>query len=72
MRPAIIALVVGVLAGYYIGFKDSFRGERSIGGRIGIMLGTVDPNEMRYERYRRAQMMRDSIRSKSGLDSVVP
>jgi hypothetical protein len=64
MQKAIIALVVGIIAGYWIGYKDAYRGEKAIGSRIGIALGRIHPDQMRAERQRRADEMRDSIRAR--------
>jgi hypothetical protein len=71
MRRAIIALIVGVIVGYWIGYEDAYRGEKAIGSRIRIAMGRVNPDGVRTERQRRADALRDSIRSKSGIDSVV-
>ena len=70
MQRAIIALLLGIIAGYWIGYKDAYRGEKAIGSRIGIALGRVHPDELTAGNQRRAQMMRDSLRSKSGLADV--
>lgn len=65
MRRAIIALLVGIIAGYWIGYKDAYRGEKAIGSRIGIALGRVHPDDMRAERQRRADLLRETIRQKA-------
>lgn len=70
MRNAIIALIVGIIVGYWIGYKDAYRGEKAIGSRIRIAMGVVSTEQLQSERQRRAQMLRDSIRSKSGLIAV--
>lgn len=70
MRNAIIALVIGIIAGYWVGYKDAYRGEKAIGSRIGIALGRIHPDQLAAERQARAAMMRDSLRSKSGLAGV--
>ena len=70
MQRVIIALIIGIIAGYWIGYKDAYNGEKAIGSRIGIALGRVRTDELQSERQRRAQMLRDSIRSKSGLAGV--
>jgi hypothetical protein len=73
INGTLVALLLGIVAGYYIGYKDAYRGEKAIGARIGIALGKlrgVTPEGMTEERQRRAQMMRDSIRSKSGLNGI--
>jgi hypothetical protein len=72
-KGPIIALILGIIAGYWIGYKDAYRGEKAIGSRIGIALGrmeSVTPEGMAKERQRRAEMMRDSIRAKSGLAGI--
>lgn len=70
MRNAIIALLVGIVAGYWIGYKDAYRGEKAIGSRIRIGLHLVSPEQRQVERQRRAAMLRDSIRSKSGISGI--
>lgn len=73
INGTLVALLLGVTAGYYIGYKDAFRGEKAIGAKIGIALGKLNgmtPDGMSAERQRRAQMMRDSIHAKSGLSAV--
>ncbi len=70
MQKAIIALVIGIIAGYWIGYKDAYRGEKAIGSKIGIALGRVTPGGVAAEQQRRADMLRDSIRAKSGLQAL--
>jgi hypothetical protein len=70
MRNAIIALLVGIVAGYWIGYKDAYRGEKAIGSKLRMAMGTMSPAEMQADRHRRQAMLRDSIRSKSGLAGV--
>ena len=72
MRNAIIALLIGIIVGYVIGYKDAYRGEKAIGSRFRMAMGSVrqvHPDEMRAERQRRANEMRDSIRVR--IDSAV-
>jgi hypothetical protein len=69
-KGPIVALLLGIIAGYWIGYKDAYRGEKAIGAKIGIALGRIHPEQMAAERQRRADMMRDSIRAKSGLAGV--
>ena len=70
MRRTIIALLVGIIAGYWLGYFDAFRGEKAIGSRIRIAAGIVSPDGLSAERARRAAMLRDSIRAKSGVAGV--
>lgn len=70
MPRILIALVIGIMAGYWIGYKDAYNGEKAIGSRIGIALGRVHANELQAERQRQAQAMRDSLRAKSGLAGI--
>jgi hypothetical protein len=70
MRNAIIALLVGIIAGYWIGYKDAYRGEKAIGSRIRIAMGKMSPEERQAIRHQRQAMLRDSIRAKSGLAGV--
>jgi len=69
-KAPIIALLIGIIAGYWIGYKDAYRGEKAIGSRIGIALGRVKGDGFAAERQRNAQAMRDSIHAKSGLDGI--
>lgn len=70
MQRAIIALLAGIIVGYVIGYKDAYRGEKAIGSRIRIAMGTVSPAELQAQQQRRAAELRDSIRSKSGLSGI--
>ncbi len=65
MRRAIIALLLGIVAGYWIGYKDAYRGEKAIGSRIGIALGRAHPDQMRSERQKSTDQMRDAIRARA-------
>jgi hypothetical protein len=70
MRSAIIALVIGIVLGYVIGYKDAYRGEKAIGSKLRMAAGMMSMEQIQAERQQRAQMMRDSIRSKSGLKAI--
>jgi len=72
MRNAIIALVLGIIIGYWIGYKDAYRGEKAIGSKLRMAMGSVrqiHPDEMRAERQRQADAFRDSLRKR--IDSIV-
>ncbi|MEK7401358.1 MAG: hypothetical protein AABZ80_03250 [Gemmatimonadota bacterium] len=66
MRKIVIALALGIIAGYWLGYFDAFRGEKAIGSRIRIAMGMVSPEGISAERARRAQMLRDTIHVRSG------
>jgi len=70
MRRLIIALLVGIIAGYWLGYYDAYRGEKAIGSRIRIAVGMATPEALSAESARRAAVIRDSMRSKSGLVAV--
>lgn len=75
MRNAIIALVFGIIVGYWIGYKDAYRGEKAIGSKLRMAMGSIrqaTPDEMRAERQRRASALRDSIRAKIDSAATLP
>ena len=75
MRNAIIALLIGIIVGYVIGYKDAYRGEKAIGSKFRMGMGSMrqlHPDEMRTERQRRANVLRDSIRAKIDSAATLP
>lgn len=72
MRRTLIALLIGIIAGYWLGYFDAYRGEKAIGSLIRIGLFKASPEGMSVEAARRAQMLRDTIHARSGAADVLP
>ena len=70
MRKPAIFLLVGIIAGYWIGYYDAFRGEKAIGSRLRIAVFHASPEGMASERERRAQELRDTIHARSGAATL--
>ncbi len=73
MRRSILALVLGAAFGYWYGYSDAFRGDRTIGARVAIAIGRMHPDEISKERTKEAQKLQEHVRSQSGVhDSIIP
>ena len=69
VRPSVF-LVLGLAAGYWFGYSDAFRDTDTIGARVTRAIGKVDPEQVRAEKERRAEVLRDTIRMRAG--AIVP
>ena len=76
VRPSIF-LVLGVIAGYTIGFTDAFRDNDTIGNKAARVLYRIHPEAVSAGIYQRASTIRDTIQKKSGviepgIDTIPP
>lgn len=66
----ILALVVGVAAGYWIGYTDAWRGPNTLGARFRALKDKVHPDMVSEQRKRNAEKIRDNVYDKSGLSQI--
>jgi hypothetical protein len=66
VRPGVF-LVVGLAIGYYFGYSDAFRDTTTIGSRVSQAIHKVDPEQVRAEAQRRADIVRDTIRARADV-----
>lgn len=72
VRPSIF-LLVGLIAGYTLGFTDAFRDSDTIGNKAARVIYKVHPNAVSEGIYQRASVIRDTIHKRSGLlDAIEP
>jgi len=71
VRPGVF-LVFGLALGYCFGYSDAFRDSETIGSRVTQMVHKMTPEELRAEQQRRAAIVRDTIRARSGAGIVIP
>jgi ribosomal protein L14 len=71
VRPGVF-LVFGLTLGYCYGYSDAFRESDTIGSRVTRVVKKMTPEEMRAEQQRRASIVRDTIRARSGAGIVIP
>lgn len=71
-RPFLF-LLVGLGVGYWIGYTDAWRGEGTLGARVAMLKYKVSPDGGVSEaRQRNAEKIRENVRAKSGIDSLLP
>ena len=69
LRPSFL-LILGLALGYYFGFSAAYHGGDSIGARVAIAIGHVDPEQVRAEHQARTGVLRDTVQARSGV--IVP
>ena len=71
-RPFLF-LVVGLALGYWIGYTDAWRGEGTLGAKAAMLKYRLSPSGgVAEQRARNSQKIRDNMRAKTGVDSVIP
>ena len=69
----VIFLIVGVVLGYWIGYTDAWRGEGTLGAKMAMLKYKVSPaGGVAENRQKNAQKIREHVREKSGIDSILP
>ena len=66
----IIALVLDIIMGYWLGYYDAYRGEKAIGSMIRIAVFKASPEGISQERAGRAAELRDTIHARSGAATL--
>lgn len=66
VRPSVF-LLFGLAIGYYFGFSDAYRDSDTIGAKVSRAISKVDPNTLRADKNRRADVLRDTIRARAGV-----
>ena len=71
-RPFLF-LIVGLGIGYWIGYTDAWRGEGTLGARAAMLKYKLSPDGgVSDARQRNAEKIRENVRTKSGIDSLLP
>lgn len=71
VRPFIF-LILGLVFGYGLGFSDAFREYDTIGNKVSRLIYRVHPNALSDGVRQRAEVIRDTIHSKTGVIDVIP
>ena len=66
----LIALILGIIIGYWLGYYDAYRGEKAIGSRIRIAVFNASPEGISQSSARRAGELRDTIHARSGAATL--
>ena len=66
-------LLVGLALGYWLGFTDAWRGERTLGAKVAMLKYKISPSGgVAEQRQKNATQIRQSARAQSGIDSILP
>jgi hypothetical protein len=63
-----LALVVGVAAGYWLGYSDAYKGPKTLGARVGAVVGRVKPDAVSEARARNAEQIRATVHQQAGVN----
>ena len=61
MRRPIIALLVGIIAGYFLGFFDAYRGGGTLGAHMYDLMEKIHPDNVAKARQQETAKFRDQI-----------
>ena len=71
-RPFLF-LLFGLGVGYWLGYKDAWRGEGTLGARMAMLKYKISPSGgVAEQRQKNAERIRENARAKSGIDSLLP
>lgn len=71
-RPFLF-LLFGLGIGYWIGYKDAWRGEGTLGAKMAMLKYKISPSGgVADQRAKNIQKMKEHIATKSGIDSILP
>lgn len=71
-RPFLF-LLIGLGVGYWFGYSDAWRGEGTLGAKVAQLKYRISPDGgVSDARQRNAQKIRENVRAKSGIDSLLP
>ena len=69
----LLFLVFGVVLGYWIGYTDAWRGDKTLGARVAELKYRVSPaGGVAEQRQKNAQKILETKRAKTGIDSILP
>jgi hypothetical protein len=74
VRPSIF-LIIGLIAGYTIGFTDAFRDSDTIGNKAARAIYRIHPEAVSAGIYERASTIRDTLHKRTGItepDTTIP
>jgi hypothetical protein len=72
MRRGILALVLGLLAGYALGFSDAYRGEGTLGARVWSVFDKIHPDHVADQRARETAAFRQKIHEAAAVADSAP
>jgi hypothetical protein len=71
-RPFLF-LLVGLGLGYWLGYTDAWRGDRTLGARMAMLKYRIHPSGgVSEQRQKNAEKIREHVRASSGIDSLLP
>jgi hypothetical protein len=71
-RPFLF-LLFGLGLGYWIGYKDAWRGEGTLGARMAMLKYKISPSGgVAEQRQKNATKIRENVQARSGIDSILP
>ena len=71
IRPSIF-LILGLVAGYTIGFVDAFRESDTIGNKAARVIYRMHPDMLSEGVRARASVIRDTLQQRLGVEEVIP
>lgn len=71
IRPSIF-LILGLVAGYTIGYVDAFRESDTIGNKAARVIYQMHPAALSAGVAERAATIRDTLHQKIGVDGAIP
>ncbi len=71
-RPFLF-LLAGLGLGYWLGYKDAWRGEGTLGARAAMLKYRISPSGgVADRRQKNAAKIGENVRAQSGIDSILP
>ena len=71
IRPSIF-LILGLIAGYTLGFVDAFRESDTIGNKAARVIYQMHPDVLSDGVRARASVIRDTVQRRLGVEEVIP
>ena len=66
-------LLAGLALGYWLGYKDAWRGEGTLGAKVAMLKYRLSPSGgVAEQRQKNSEKIRENTRAKTGIDSVLP
>lgn len=72
MRRIIVGLMLGLVAGYFLGFFDAYRGAGTLGAHVYDLVDRIHPDNVARQRQRESDRFRDQVHQAAAVaDSAV-
>jgi hypothetical protein len=68
MQRGIVALIIGLFLGYWLGFGDANRGDATLGARVGRLAQRIHPDAVREAGAQRADSIRQTVRAQASVN----